>query len=93
MLAININAIIKVKLTDYGVSTLKTHHLEAVRNRWFHYSDYLTLIKPREDGFHYFQLHQFISIFGEKISKGCLPAIESCLIYIDERDLEKVDDA
>ena len=92
MLVFNMNSIVKVKLNDFGRQTLAEYYDYAILNNWMSDEDYQKLIKPKDDGFHHFQMHQFIKIFGDKISVGSLPAIEGCRMYFDEKDLEKVDD-
>lgn len=93
MLVFNMNSVIKVKLNDFGRQVLADYHSLSLSKGWIKSDYYKKLIIPKKDGFYHFQMHQFIKIFGEKISIGSLPAIESCLIYFDEKDLETVDDA
>lgn len=93
MLVFNMNSIIRVKINDFGRQTLAAYYDYAICKNWMSDEDYQKLMKPKEDGFYHFQMHQFIKIFGDKISIGSLPAIEGCRIYLEEKDLEKVDDA
>lgn len=92
MLALNINSFIKVKLTDFGRQILAKHYVDGLTSNYFDNEEYQRIISPKSDGFHHFQMHQFIRIFGEKIAIGSLPAVESCCIYFDEKDLETVND-
>lgn len=93
MLVFNMNRVIKVKLNDFGRQVLADYHSLSLSKGWIKSDYYKKLIIPRKDDFYHFQMHQFIKIFGDKILLGSLPAIEGCRIYIDEKDLEKVDDA
>lgn len=92
MFAFNINQTIKCKLTNHGKLILEQHYKHGLIKGWVTAEEFKKIIAPKSDGFYHFQLHQFIKIFGDKIAIGSLPAVESCCIYFDEKDLETVND-
>ena len=87
MKKLNINDIIKVKLTDLG-KDIFYHQYDELNKRYGR-----EVIKPRfpgvdEDGFTKIQLWHFMNIYGPHIWNGCKPFIENNAIYICEEDLE-----
>ena len=93
MQALNLNCIVKVKLTDYG-KNIFYHKYDEVNDTiaqrgW-------KPIEPRfpkvdDEGFSKFQLWDFINIYGEYFQLGSdrMPIKDLC-IYIDENDLDEV---
>ena len=92
MKQLNLNSVIKVKLTDYG------------KDIFYHQYDYVNqyitahkgkAIEPRypdvdENGFTKFQLWDFFQIYNDYLVLGSnkMP-IEPLSIFIEERDLEE----
>jgi hypothetical protein len=91
MKKLNINHIIKVKLTDHGKDIFYHQHDEF--NKKFVFSK----IPPRypnvdEDGFSTFQLWDFMNVYGPYCRIGSIdPFIENNNIYICEEDLRDVE--
>lgn len=90
MKKINLNSMIKVKLTPLGADI------------YYHQYDQLNQTYKREickshmpqidkDGYTEVQLHSFINLYGEHIGICCKEnVIEDICIYIDEEDIEEV---
>lgn len=77
----NLNDYIKVKLTEFGRKIYRSSFVS------------LGLPEPRinvdEDGYTRFQIHDFISVFGEHIHIGCeLPCETNIQIQIEPTDGE-----
>lgn len=90
MKKINLNDIIKVKLTDAGKDVY--YHQYDELNK--HYGG--EFVKPRfpdvdEGGFTELQLWDFMQVYGPHISIVSKPFIENNNIYICEEDLEDCD--
>lgn len=91
MKQLNLNSIIKVKLTDYG------------KDKFYHQYDALNtyissvggkIIEPRypdvdENGYSKFQLWDFMHVYGEHMRLGAPEVIQPLNIYIDDKDLEE----
>lgn len=88
MKALNINDIIKVKLTDRGKDIY--YHLYDNFNKQCGFE----VIKPSwpmvdDDGFTKFKLWYFMYIYGPHLHDGCQCIIEHNNIYIEDRNLEE----
>jgi hypothetical protein len=88
MKKLNLNCIIKVKLTDYG------------RDIFYHQYDELnkasgrTIIKPRfpdvdSEGFSQFQLWDFMHVYGKHMMLAAPEVIKPLNIYIKDEDLDE----
>ena len=89
MKTLNLNDIIKVKLTDAGMD-IYYHHWDEFNARCGQ-----EIIKPSypivdEDGFVKFQLWYFMEIYGRHMSLTSPQFIEDNNIYIYEKDLREV---
>ena len=89
--ALNLNDVIKVKLTDYG-KDIYYHQYDELNNRLI--ANGGKPLEPRypdvdDDGYSKFQLWSFMRLYGEHM-KMCGPkVIEPLNIYIEEKDLEE----
>ena len=93
MKKINLNSVIKVKLTPKGADIFYHKHDEL--NKHLATNDSM-FIKPRmpnidENGYTKFQLWDFINIYGKYFKMGMneLP-IQDLNIYIEDEDLEDI---
>ena len=91
MKKLNINHIIKVKLTDHGKDIFYHQH-DELNKYWGR-----EVIKPYyppvdEEGFTEFQAHEFMNIYGKYLVNGFDLVIENNNIYIYEKDLEDCDE-
>jgi len=83
---INLNHIIKVKLTDLGNKIYEDY----LRSQYGSLSDYLGLSKIRlkkiedQDGYIHFQLWEFMSIFGEHFYVGSEAVTEDNEIIVSD---------
>ena len=92
MKKLNLNSIIKVKLTDYGKDIFYHRHddinASIVQRGW----KPIEPCFPRVDdeGFSKFQLWDFMNIYGDYFQLGLerVP-IKDLSIYIDEQDLDE----
>lgn len=89
MKKLNLNSVIKVKLTDVG-KDIYFHRFDAL-NEWIKSrggqlieSDYPDV---DEDGYTKFQLWHFINIYGSHINMGAKNVIEPLNIYINDTEL------
>lgn len=77
---VNINDFIKVKLTDHGKDIYEHHNdhlIETVKNDCIK-----EILKPiplsyNDEGYTYFQLWDFMNIFGKHMFNGAEPVIEN----------------
>lgn len=88
MKKLNLNCIIKVKLTDYGKDIF--YHQYDELNKHYGYN----VIKPRlpdadSDGYSKFQLWDFMHVYGKCMTLAAPNVIEPLDIYIEENDLEE----
>ena len=91
MKQLNLNSVIKVKLTDYG------------KDIYYHQYDELNVslinngvkpLEPRfpeedENGYSKFQLWSFMRLYGEHMKLGGPEVVDPLDICIDEKDLEE----
>ena len=90
MKALNLNSIIKVKLTDRG-KDIYYHQFDDLNKL---YSDHgIRPIEPRmpevdSEGYTKFQLWHFMNVFGEYMTLGLPEVIKPLNIYIQDDDLE-----
>ena len=89
MRKLNINELIKVKLTDLGKDVY--YHQYDVVNRYYGKE----IIKPHypevdENGFTEFQLHEFMNLYGPLAINGGPQFIKDNNIYIYEKDLREI---
>ena len=88
MKKLNLNCIIKVKLTDYG------------KDIFYHQYDELnkasgrTIIKPQfpdvdSEGFSQFQLWNFMNLYGKHMMLTMPEVIKPLNIYIEDEDLDE----
>lgn len=90
MKKLNLNNLIKVKLSDYG-KEIYYHQFDGL-NEYFGNN----IIEPHfptvdEYGYSEFQLWDFMHIYGEYMKMGFSDCgIEELNIYIDEKDLKEV---
>lgn len=93
MKKINLNDIVKVRLTPHGVDiyynrfdglneSLKRRGLKPIKN---------SLPEVDKNGYTRFQLWDFINIYGEYIGLAKENVITDLCLYIDEKDLEEVE--
>lgn len=89
MKKLNLNSFIKVKLTDHG------------KDIYYHQYDWLKdyIIAPERnlpevdaDGYTEFQLWHFMNLYGEHLFNGYRVVVEDVSIYIDEKNLEEVEE-
>lgn len=90
MKKLNLNCIIKVKLTDYGKDIF--YHQYDELNRYIKKSCG-NPIKPRfpdvdSEGFSKFQLWDFMHVYGEYMMMAAPEVIKPLNIYIEDSDLE-----
>lgn len=91
MKKLNLNSMIKVKLTPFG-SDIFYHQYDELNEKVKNNGGRPIHPKmPRIDdkGFSEFQLHHFINLYGDYISIWQKNVIEDLSIYIDEKDLEE----
>lgn len=95
MKSLNLNSIIKVKLTPKGTDIF--YHQYDKFNEKFNLSDNLQL-KPLmppidKDGYTEFQLWRFIDLYGNHFKMGTQEQpIQDLNIYIEDKDLEEVNE-
>lgn len=79
-ISININNKIKVKLTDFGKSTLdkEVNKLKQISGAPDNYTPYET----DDNGYTEFQLWQFMNIFGDYLYNGAIQVIENNKILV-----------
>lgn len=87
MKKLNLNCIIKVRLTDYGKDIF--YHQYDELNR----ASGRTIIKPRfpdvdSDGFSKFQLWDFMHVYGKHMMLAAPEVIKPLNIYIEDEDLD-----
>lgn len=90
MKALNLNDVIKVKLTDYG-KDIFYHQYDELNNRIIANGG-----KPLErrypdvdaDGYSRFQLWHFMKLYGEHMRMAAPEVIKPLNIYIKDEDLE-----
>jgi hypothetical protein len=87
MKQLNLNCIIKVKLTDYG-KDIFYHQYDELNKANGH-----TIIKPRfpdvdSEGFSQFQLWDFMYIYGKHMMLAAPEVIKPLNIYIEDEDLD-----
>lgn len=93
MQALNLNCIVKVKLTDYGKDIFYHKYDEVnegiAQRGWKPIEPHFP--KVDDEGFSKFQLWDFINIYGDYFQLGSdrMPIKDLC-IYIDENDLNEV---
>lgn len=91
MKQLNLNCIIKVKLTDYGKDIF--YHQYDELNKWI-MARGGDPIKPRfpdvdSDGYSQFQLWDFMHVYGKHIMMAAPNVIQPLNIYIKDDDLEE----
>lgn len=90
MKSLNLNSIIKVKLTDYGKDVFY-HQYDQLNKFIVEHNG--TPIEPRypdvdEDGYSIFQLWDFMHVYGPGLRLGSTNVpIKPLNIYIEEKDL------
>ena len=90
MKKLNLNSLIRVKLTDYG-KDIYYHRFDEVNKFIANRSG--KLIEPcypeiDDDGLTEFQLWKFIELYGPYMHMGAKNVIEPLCIYIDDCDQE-----
>ena len=90
MKKLNMNSIIKVKLTPCGADIFY-HQFDELNKKVLNSGG--RPIHPRmpkidNEGFSKFQLHHFINLYGDYMTVGQKNVVEDISIYIDEEDLE-----
>lgn len=90
MKKLNMNSIIKVKLTPFG-AYIFYHQYDELNKKIFNAGG--KPMQPRmpqidNKGFSKFQLHHFINLYGDYMTVGQKNVVEDVSIYIDENDLE-----
>lgn len=88
MKKLNLNCIIKVKLTDYGKDIF--YHQYDELNKKYGY----IINKPRfpdvdSDGFSQFQLWYFMHVYGKHMMLAAPEVINPLNIYIKDEDLDE----
>lgn len=85
MHGINLNDIIKVRLTDAGMMVHRQHMIKLCS---YASCDISGLIEPEIDknGYTEYQLWVFINIFGRYLLNGAEPLIENNLIFYESED-------
>ena len=91
MKQLNLNCIIKVKLSDYG-KEIFYHRYDDVNK--FIVKNGGDPIKPSfpkvdDEGYTEFQLWQFMNLYGKHMVMGAPDVLEHLNIYIDEEDLDE----
>lgn len=91
LIKINLNCLIKVKLTDYG-KDIFYHQYDELNRYVIHSGGYV--IKPRSpdvdsEGYSQFQLWDFMRIYGKHMMLAAPNVIDPVNIYIDEEDLKE----
>ena len=92
MKSINLNAEIKVKLTEKGVDIF--YHQYDELNKWSKENGY-KLIEPRmpeidKKGYTEMLLWKFMHIYGEHLYNGAQPVISPVNIYLKDEDVKDV---
>lgn len=92
MKGINLNSIIKVKLTPRGVDIFYHQYDELNKNSLFRGTK---LIAPRmpeidKDGYTEFVLWKFMSIYGEHMVMGAPEVINPLSIFVQDEDIDEV---
>ena len=89
MKSINLNDIIKVKLTPKGVDIFYHQHDEI--NKWYKAMKALPLEphmpKIDAEGYTEFQLWHFMNIYGKHIEMGSKEVIKPLNIYLKDEDV------
>ena len=90
MKKLNMNSIIKVKLTPFGADIFY-HQYDELNKKVLNSGG--SPIRPRmpeidNEGFSKFRLHHFINLYGDYVTVGQKNVVEDISIYIDEEDLE-----
>lgn len=75
MIKVNINDVIKVKLTDLGKEIVQKNFDEL--QAWYPTIPLQTIYPIDDDGYTEFQLWAFMSIFGEHLYNGAPQIIEN----------------
>lgn len=92
MKKLNLNNIIKVKLTDLG-KDIYYHQFDDL-NGWIrsHGGKPLERMYPKvnDEGYSEFQLWRFMNLYGAHIANGAPNVVEPLNIYISDDDLEDV---
>jgi hypothetical protein len=87
-LNINLNCLIKVKLTDYG-KDIFYHQYDELNKKCGR-----TIIEPRfpdvdSEGYSQFQLWDFMHVYGKHMMLGTSNVIHPLSIYIDDENLKE----
>ena len=90
MKKLNMNSMIKVKLTPFGADIFY-HQYDELNKKILKAGG--EPIHPRmpqidDEGFSKFQLHNFFNLYGDYMTVGQKNVVEDISIYIDEADLE-----
>lgn len=95
MMKLNMNDIVKVKLTSYGVDVFYHQFDEVNKHIKSCGGKPLEPLMPRidKDGFTEFQLWYFIELYGAHIGMCKKNVVSDISIYIDDKDLINVCDS
>ena len=90
MKQLNLNSIVKVKLTDRG-KDIYYHQYDDINKLYIERG--LTPLTPRmpkvdSEGYTKFQLWHFMNVFGEYMCLGLPEVIKPLNLYIEDDDLE-----
>lgn len=90
MKQLNLNSIVKVKLTDRGKDVYYHQYAGINKLRIERGMDPITPRMPEVDseGYTKFQLWHFMKVFGEHMRLGLPEVIKPLNLYIDDDDLE-----
>lgn len=89
---LNLNSIIKIKLTPHGAEIYYNQHDELIKYLKSKGLDAFEKRMPQidKDGYTKMQLWCFIQLYGDHIGMGFQDVVKDCAIYIDESDIEEV---
>lgn len=92
MKGINLNSIIKVKLTPRGVDIFYHQYDELNKNFLFRGTKPIELRMPEidKDGYTEFVLWKFMSIYGEHMVMGAPEVINPLSIFVQDEDIDEV---
>ena len=89
MRTLNMNAIVKIKLTSLGIKRLKENH-EKLRKNYPNTIDKFIPPELDEDGYYSMELWRVMKTFGDLLENGSLDMPFDMNIRIDDEEFKKL---